>query len=193
MRKATLKPWRFLVFVLSSEWVLTKLDVPNGGAAILLRTTISSVLVYLLAISLMNLIDPGKSWEFSWLELRLQMTDRFAWFGVIFGVIYTALYARYSSQWTYLANLYNEIKKAEAARGDEDVLSEWKAGFIEDAQNLHLACKSSIVTIVNTWANESKVVEMYIKNTPGGKVRLDELMKDVEFSLNLVEKKYKQK
>ncbi len=34
-------------------------------------------------------------------------------FGAIFAAVYFALYARFASQWSYLANLYNKIKEAE--------------------------------------------------------------------------------
>jgi len=187
-----LKKFRFIVSILSSEWILTKLDIPNGGVVILVRTMLSSIIVFSLVLAINNFIDPSKTWQFSILELRAQITSMTAWYSILFGAMYTAFYTRFSSQWTYLANVYNNIKQSEASEGDEDIISGWKAGFIEDSENLHLACKSSFVSIVKVWGSDKKVINKYIENTPGGKVRFDILMNKIEFSANLVEEKYKE-
>jgi hypothetical protein len=60
------------------------------------------------------------------------------------------------------------------------VIAEWKAGFIEDAENLHMALKSSIVSIISAWGARKEVIEKYIEFTPGGQKRLDKLMSKVE-------------
>jgi len=150
MSKPTLKISRFILLILSNEWLLTKYDIPNGGVVIIIRSFLSSLFLFIIFISLKNIVDPSKSWSFSFFDLRLQVMQLIPVYGILFGAIYTALYARFSSQWSYLASLYNSIKETEALNGDEDILAEWKAGFIEDAENLHLACKSSFVSIVNS-------------------------------------------
>ena len=155
-----------------------------------MRTIISSLLVFFLVLALFNYVDPNRVFQFSVAELRLQIIEKAAWYGVIFGAIYTALYARFSSQWTYLANLYNSIKQAESSDGDNIKLSQWKAGFIEDAENLHMACKGSFVSVINAWANDQEVKTEYIQHTPGGENRFARLINNVEFSTKLVKKKY---
>jgi len=122
--------------------------------------------------------------------LRLQLIQLAPLCGIVFGAIYTALYARFASQWSYLANLYNNIKETEALDGDEKVVAEWKAGFIEDAENLHLACKSSFVTTVKVWGEDPLVKKSFIKNAPGGKKRYKRLMANVAYSEGLVEARY---
>jgi hypothetical protein len=60
----------------------------------------------------------------------------------------TPPYARFSSQWSYLAGVYNQIKAAECRTGfQETVLAQWKAGFIEDAADLHLLRKAMFASI----------------------------------------------
>ena len=191
MKKQTLKKSRFVLLILSSEWLLTKLDIPNGGVVIILRALISSLIIFIIVLALKNLIDPTKSWVFSATDLRLQILNLIPLYGILFGAIYTALYARFASQWSYLANLYNSIKEIEATNGDPQILSEWKAGFIEDAENLHLAYKSSFVTIIKVWGENNLVKESYLKHAPGGTKRYKKLMANIEFSEKLVASRYK--
>lgn len=191
MKRHDLKTSRFILLILSSEWLLTKLDIPNGGVIIIMRALLTSLLIFAIVLSLKNLIDPTKSWMFSFSDLRFQVMELIPLYGILFGAIYTALYARFASQWNYLASLYNSIKETEALNGDPEIISEWKAGFIEDAENLHLACKSSFVTIVKIWGENEKVKACYLKNTPGGEARYIKLMGNVKHSEQLVEDKYK--
>jgi len=86
-------------------------------------------------------------------------------FGAIFAACYVALYSRFSSQWTYLANVYNQIKAAEtSAETDKKILiAEWKAGFIEDALTLHLAYKPIFSATINVWGRDESVAEAFEK------------------------------
>lgn len=191
MKKQTLKKSRFILLILSSEWLLTKLDISNGGVVIIIRAVLSSLILFTLILGLRNLLDPTKSFTFSLSDLRIQIIQLMPWYGVIFGAIYTALYARFASQWSYLANLYNSIKQAEAENGNAVIIAEWKAGFIEDAENLHLAYKSSFVSIVKVWGEDEKVKNSYILHTPGNKKRYDKLMFNVNFYEELVSDRFK--
>jgi len=187
------KIWRYIVEFLSSEWILTRFKIPNGGPVIALRSLISSIILFLLIIAFLNIVDPTKSWQFSFLELKTQIIERFTLFGVIFAGMYTALYARFSSQWTYLANLYNKIKEIEASSPttlNNNALAEWKAGFIEDADNLHIGCKGTFVTIIKVWGENEAVKDAFIENSPGGEERYNELMARVYESIRIVEKKF---
>lgn len=77
----------------------------------------------------------------------------------ILAAVYTALYARFSSQWHYLADVYNQIK---SVRANEPVnarqVEEWKAAFIEDADTLHLVNKPLFASIVSAMGQEPKVL-----------------------------------
>jgi len=96
---------------------------------------------------------------------------------------YAAFYARFASQWTYLADLYNQIKAKEIdiagapdcrALTDRDsainaidsgatnglqcnqayLLAQWKCGFIEDAFEIHLARKTLFASVIANWAKD---------------------------------------
>ena len=114
---------------------------------------------------------------FSWLEFRIQTGAHITWFGAIFAGVYALLYARFSSQWTYLAGVYNQIKSAELRKDTDDAaLAEWKAGFIEDCQDLHLLRKPMFASIVHAWLNSGElglpVRDCFKSYTPGGADRL---------------------
>ena len=175
---------------ISSEWILTKLDIPNGGAVIFFRSLMSSIFIFLLVLGFLNVIDPTKSWAFSMNELRVEIIDKFTWFGAIFAAMYTGLYARFASQWSYLAGLYNSIKETEAKSPDGQVIAQWKAGFLEDADNLHIACKGTFVTTIKAWGEYEDVKREFISNSPGGEKRFNRLMRRVNESIRIVEKKY---
>ena len=122
---------------------------------------------------------------------RCVATNTLPWFGAIFAAVYAALYTRFSSQWTYLAGLYNQIKAAEvqvAVSANTDstkdvaakVLTSWKAGFIEDAEELHLALKPMFAEVIRTWSEDEKVQSEFAKYAPGGEEGLKELLSDIE-------------
>jgi hypothetical protein len=134
-----------------------------------------------LALIFRNLLDESRTWQFSIVELKTQMFVTFHWFGTILAASYAALYARFASQWTYLANLYNQIKAAECrADCDQDKLAEWKAGFMEDAEELHLAGKPLFASVLHAWGMEEKIKEQFKTNAPGGAARFDVLMQRVQ-------------
>jgi hypothetical protein len=107
----------------------------------------------------------------------------FTWAAVVFGSVYTALYARFSAQWRYLADVYNKIKEAEVkyAASEEArlYLAQWKAGFAEDAQELHLATKKIFAQVIRNWLQEPEVRKAFVQYTTGGQARYVELMKTV--------------
>ncbi|MET0044056.1 MAG: hypothetical protein ABW100_11115, partial [Candidatus Thiodiazotropha sp. 6PLUC3] len=170
--------WNKLVSIVSAEWLLKIMD--NGGAAIVLRSIIISTILFGISLTIINLVDPTRGYEFSASQLGFDIKSKFTWFGVLFGSTYAALYSRFSSQWSYLANLYNSIKQTECGEGvNEEVLAEWKAGFIEDAEYLHLAHKANFASIIHVWCQNKEVCKKYIAYTPGGEDRLNKLKKNV--------------
>jgi len=179
------------VSFLSAEWILTKFQQCNGGAVILLRSSIVATWVTLLLClayvfeseDFCNLINVG--------FLKNHIFAGFKTFGTILAFVYAALYARFSAQWRYLADVYNKIKEAQTRSEAGNIyLAQWKAGFIEDADELHLATKKIFMSILYHWLNESDVRDEFIKNTPSGgahyqnlKMRVDVAYRDYEIEL----------
>lgn len=177
-RKArSLSRWAFerfewVIGICSGEWLLTWLHMPNGGAVIAARAIMSSVTIYLVALGLQNIFDPDKSWAFSRRVFQSQILETLPWLGAIIAANYAALYSKFSSQWTYLAELYNQIKGTECNLACEDAMADWKAGFIEDADDLHLVSKKSFAQAICVWSADSKIKAAFIEGSVGGERRL---------------------
>ncbi|WP_156613816.1 hypothetical protein [Mycobacterium sp. 852002-51961_SCH5331710] len=146
-------PWLRSTFNgLTGEWVLLS-GRANGGDVILIRTILISVLVYVPAIVIHSWASSGWSFDFDLQALGKELSETLQWVGAIFAGVYVALYTRFSAQWSYLADVYNQIMAAESAIAcptdrQRDVLSLWKAGFVEDAVTLHLATKKIFAEVV---------------------------------------------
>jgi hypothetical protein len=133
-------------------------------------------------------LDPGRGSAFSFYEMKVQIVKSIEIFGAIFAGIYIALYSRFSSQWSYLAGLYNQIKQTEATNVDTDlIMDQWKAGFIEDAIALHLAKKPMFAMIIRAWANKGNVRASFESDVQGGKEILDSLLKDIKDRFGSIE------
>jgi hypothetical protein len=186
------KKLQFSVEMLSGEWMLTRLKKANGGTIIILRSAQVSVVIFLLSILLINVFDPHKSWLFSLPELQIEIKNKIPWLGAIFTVVYASLYSRFSSQWQYLSGLYNSIKEAQTSNASycKNTMAEWKAGFIEDAEYLHIATKRSFAPIIHDWGKDPDVIECFSKHTPGGDKWLPQLMDSVEKSCDSIKKRY---
>jgi hypothetical protein len=107
--------------------------------------------------------------------------------------------ARFASQFAYLAELHNQIKRAEAHAAEAilrgplptltevtlavrlpwDVLAEWKAGFLEDAEALHLATKSLFASDIKDWGIDPQVRQAIARTPPGGQASLDRLLVNI--------------
>lgn len=180
IRVLSSKLYRFLhklLNIISHEWLLTFLKWPNGGDVILVRTFLISLEVYLFTIGLKNMLDPTRAWSITYVSFANEVLQTGKWFGPIFAAVYASLYARFSSQWTYLSGVYNRIKETEA-RGvqQSDVMAEWKAGFIEDAEDLHLARKPMFLSTIKAWIESDKVRDAFVKYTNDGNRRLPALL-----------------
>jgi hypothetical protein len=185
-----------LVCWLSLEWFLSNRRA-NGGTVIFLRAMGICVELLVATVALWNALDPERSNAFSSHELRKQLIHLAPWIAASFAGIYLALYARFSAQWGYLANLYNQIKQTEigvhATQSHADrqrqmlVLCQWKAGYIEDAQDLHLAGKSNVAAIIKSWGSSQEVERLFISATLGGENRWKKLMFDVDAAVQRTE------
>lgn len=154
--------WDRLVWLVSGEWVLTcSRRRANGGAVVLGRSVIASAAVYLIVLWIREVIDPAKSLTPDFRLIPDVLHSSLTWFGGIFAAIYFSLYARFSSQWVYLAGVYNQIKSAEVRLHEKGpteaallALAEWKAGFIADADELHLAGKPLFASAILAWSKD---------------------------------------
>jgi hypothetical protein len=170
---------------LSGEYLLTHVRYPNGGTVVFLRALHVTVVIFLGALAVMNWLDPARGSEFSWTELGKQTLAHVTWVGAIFATVYALLYARFASQWTYLAGLYNQLKAAQARPDvDMNVITEWRAAFIEDCDELHLLRKPMFASIINELVNSkedhaTQVRTVFEAHSPGGKARLDKIGKEV--------------
>ncbi len=179
LRKSRLfRATEWLLSAASFEWLLTRF--PNGGTIILVRALLIAIAIYLSSIGLQNAFDPSRTWRFSGAELMSQVSGTLHWFGAILGAVYAALYTRFSSQWGYLADVYNQIKAAECSADCKAApLTQWKAGFIEDAEDLHLATKRTFASVIRAWGRDEAVSAEFAQSAPGGSQRFAALMQRV--------------
>ncbi|WP_286068371.1 hypothetical protein [Stenotrophomonas sp. 57] len=165
---------RFISFEFVLKWM------PNGGTAVLIRSWLITLWLYVLAISLKSRVEPGATWQFDLNTLRALVSDTIPWIGAIFAGVYVALYSRFASQWSYLANLYNQILQAAVQSPPQGISSEqvyrlWQAGFIEDAEELHLARKPMFASVIASMLVKHETRKKFVEHAPGGEARLTKL------------------
>lgn len=153
---------------LSGEWILTGLK-SNGGTVIVLRSTFITIWMLAAIVLVTTFLHPTETVPATFQAWYVQFFKCLKWAGPIFGGVYLALYARFASQWSYLANVYNQIKQTEVeGAANERALNQWRAGYVEDAVNLHLALKSSVAPIVHAWMSMDNVRLAFETHTPAG-------------------------
>lgn len=175
------------ISLLTGEWLLR--TRPNGGAVILVRALLISALLFLVGIGIVERLAPGSSWALDPGRLLLAIGGHLGWLSALFAGSYAALYARFASQWTYLAGLYNQIMSAQATSPKDGnaercrVYNNWKAAFIEDAENVHLALKPLYAALIKDMLTDSEVRKAFIDNAVGGAERLEGLEKAVSWAV----------
>jgi hypothetical protein len=191
--------WHAIAHRASFEWLLTPTR-PNGGDVVLARSLAVAVLLCGIALILWNAVDPDLTGPMTWKGLGRQLVDAAPWFAAAAGAVYAALYARFSSQWGYLAALYNQIKQAEieltcveGANADAawKKLAQWKAGYVEDAQDLHLHTKGNIAGVIHFWGKDPEVASAFANWTPGGARRWNQVQAEVAAAYLNTAGKYK--
>jgi hypothetical protein len=174
-----------LIGVISGEFLLKRR--PNGGDVVFVRAVITTAIVFLVAIALRStLMVSGVSLG----AIRAETTNDIPWLGAIFGAAYFGFYARFSSQWAYLATLYNQLMASQvlAPFGAEDkdrarTYVAWWAGFIEDAEDVHLALKKNYAAVIVGLIQDSRIRQAYVDTTVGGSRGLRDLERKLEDSL----------
>lgn len=180
-----------MVKLFTFEFFIKLNNKANGGGVITARAVCTSLVIYSALICVLHIFDPESKMGISYFAFRREFVDSVEFLGAIFGGVYLALYARFSSQWSYIADLYNQIKSAELnTSANEAQLSSWKAGFIEDAEDLHLATKGSIASVVHHWGITSEVINQYKATVPGKEARLTALLVCVDKAYSKQEEKY---
>lgn len=191
--------WHTIARRASFEWFLTPTR-PNGGDIVLARSLAIAILLCAVTLVLRNAVDPDLRGPVTWRGAGRQLIEIAPWFAGAAGAVYAALYARFSSQWGYLAALYNQIKQAEIeltyANGPnveaaKKKLAQWKAGYIEDAQDLHLHTKGNIAGVILFWGQDSEVTCAFTKWTPGGVRRWEQIQEEVQAAYANAAAKYK--
>jgi hypothetical protein len=175
-----LKLFDGLVYVFSGEWLLR--NSANSGGIVVARSLITAVVIYALACSLKAILTTGATLAFDATALRALIHDTLPWLGAIFAGVYASLYTRFAAQWTYLANLYNQLMAsgaqmlaAKLTSEQKELYGKWKVGFIEDAEDLHLALKPMYAAVIASMLAEEGIEERYLKDVPKGDQRLPKL------------------
>jgi len=163
--------------------------VPNGGTVILWRSAQLTILLYAVALLLNTLTYAEWTWElwklpwqFDHRQLKTDVSKTVKWLGPIFAAVYVALYARFASQWSYLAGVYNQIRQTLVTwnKFDNNHMNLWKAGFIEDAIDLHLDTKSMFSSYISRLVEDSGVRVRFIAIADNGAERLAELQRRLD-------------
>ena len=151
-----------MLYWLSGEWLLR--NRANSGGVVFARALIVGLLTFSLAIGVLSWLDSILGFGFSKVVLATLVRQNLVWFGAIFGGAYAALYSRFSSQWQYLADLYNQLMQAEDARPRSELKGEqrkrrvlWWHAFIADAKDLHLALKPTFAAALLALLKEDDI------------------------------------
>lgn len=164
-----LKAFEWLAYYATGEFVLK--NRPNSGSIIIFRSLWVSIILFICAITLSEITNKKTifPFQFSLNELATAIHEKLEWFAAFIGFSYLALYSRFASQWSYLADLYNRIMQSRADNADsnslytydekkklsklsqrEQIYAYWLAGFIHDARDLHLSDKDSYKSVIES-------------------------------------------
>ncbi len=176
------------VYWASGEFLLKKR--PNGGVVVAQRALLVASLILIPAFFAHAYFTRDTIFlNFSWANLRQDIGAMIPWYGAIFAGLYAAFYARFASQWSYLANLYNQIMSTDAQIDHSDgkatrAMVLWKAGLIEDAQDLHLARKSMFKSVIVALLTNPAIVKAFCEGTENGTQRLKRLEAELDCKAN---------
>lgn len=172
-----------MVSFLSGEWILEwSPHTANGGTVVAARSLWLTFWIFLPAFLLRATLGEGRGPEFDLRQGAADFVELLPWLAAIFAGVYAAFYTRFSSQWTYLANLFNQIVQTQLTLPEVphaaqlDTMASWKAAFIEDAEDLHLAAKPMFLVAVHDWGTDPTVANKFARNTVRGEERLTALL-----------------
>lgn len=170
-----------VLYWVSGEFLLKKRA--NGGAVILYRSLLVSILICAAVLPIKSYFAPNTVLHFSLDQLKTEVGEMIPWFGAVFAGAYAAFYTRFSSQWSYLASLYNEMMSICVTSPPGSIPNKsfvnWQAAFIEDAMDVHLARKSMFSAAISDMLKNPNIVFAFHSFTKNGEDRLDELASDL--------------
>lgn len=164
---------KYIMAFVTGEFLLTGCGYNNGGFIVVLRS---------LWIAAITTIMTGLFVYWNSLELLLCKRDSISVngrkeivtvFWVVFAATYAGLYARFSSQWSYMAHCYNAFDQREyefpfnknesqnSISDRKETLTSMKIAFIDDAINLHLVTKKSFIHTINQWLKDEDFLNKY--------------------------------
>jgi hypothetical protein len=167
------------IFVyLSGEFLLSRTS--NSGFIVFIRSVLVALILYAIAVAMKSYTREEAILSFSSSQLRKEIAETIPWFGAVFAGAYASFYARFSSQWNYLASLYNQIMSTrcsmtETQLGSCQDLIHWEAGFIEDAMDLHLACKPMFFPMVKMLLEDERVKGVFLESATDAQVKIERL------------------
>jgi hypothetical protein len=157
-----------IVDFLSGEWMLSRRS--NSGSVIFLRSALVSVLAFAVALGLKSAVDPSTNSDFSFHQLRIEVRDHIGWLGAILAVVYAGFYARYSSQWSYLAGLYNQLMATASTLSEEQrngrTFLNWQVAFIEDCYFLLLDRKEIFSVVIKQTLEKPLALQCFVDSSP---------------------------
>jgi hypothetical protein len=177
----------FILRYATGEFLLE--DNANGGTVVFVRSVMTSAVIYTTAVLAKGLLTTGMGSSIDWPVIRQIMLDTLPWAGAILGGTYAAFYARFASQWTYLAGLYNQLMETQAQAprdGNEErerVYANWKAGIVEDAVVLHLAAKPMFAPLIAALLKDIDVVMAFRESAVDSERALTRLEKALSRTL----------
>jgi hypothetical protein len=171
-----MKCWVKFWSAVTGEWMF-RWGCPNGGTIILCRSLQVTVILYVIASWLRSLFNAAWPWHPDFGFLWHNGAATVPWLGAIFAAVYAALYARFASQWSYLAGVYNQMRQTlvTTKEPDRDHLLMWRAAFIEDALDLHLATKAMVAPFLLRMLDMPPVAAKFDDYTVNGEKRREQL------------------
>ena len=160
----------------------------NGGLVVLIRSLLVSVIIYSSAVGLQSITREGALLAFSFAQLTFEISETIPWLGAIFAGVYAVFYSRFSSQWIYLASLYNQLMSARVHKSqdiDDEELLHWEAGFVEDAIALHLATKPMFAPAVKQFLEDPNILQIFLETTQDSQVKYNQVKNQLGLASNI--------
>lgn len=176
-----------LVYCISGEFFLNKR--PNGGTVVFLRSIFVTALLLIVVLPIKVFCAKNAVPACSPSQFKVEIGEMLPWAGAIFAAAYAAFYSRFSAQWAYLAALYNQIMATSVALAPMNTdaasrMAVWRAAFIEDAIDLHLARKSMFRSVIIEYlSTDQAVVDAFFEGTDRAAEKAEELEKAWRFSV----------
>ena len=174
-----MKTVSMLIHFLSGEFLLKQF--PNGGTIVFLRSIITSIFLFGFVVVSMGILKTGFGPSVRWDVVIKVIIAKYEIGCAIFAGCYTVFYTRFSSQWSYLAGVYNQLLNAIVQIGpnpsdeQKEALLLWKAGILEDAYILHLAAKPMFAPFVKYYLEDPEVVRRFRESSLNSETILDNL------------------